>query len=464
MKRFRYEAVDASGTPVFGVEQCDHVSDLKRVLNARGQTIRNYVELSLEEFNRNQATSLPRLFQLRVGERIQDALLTGLPAHEAVRAVASEPIQTPLLFVMPWLYLMATIAVLVVFAAVAAGALSYASAGLVAVLLVVGMPAIHFVAREFLYHRPRRMLLYVADRLENGVALADLTPGFLPSEMQVLLSSDLKDETKVRATSEIMPSLMLRSAHLQKLAMVLLSPIALFLTINLMLIMAAIVAMPMFREIFDEFGVTLPWTTGIAMTIGNAFSSVGWSGLAIIAIVAFSILAIGAYVVASGTGHAVLAHIPLIGSVFTWSMQARVCRMMSTLCRNEASNVEIIGTSTAISGFRSVKLQGQQVVHSIQQGDSDWAVSGALSGLPISMLKGIDGADSGEAGSGGERRAGLATTFHHLAAMLEQASVAHSTALAGLVRLAVYAYAVFIFVATPFVILFPLIKLLNDLS
>lgn len=459
MKRFRYEAVDSSGTPVFGVEHCDHLADLNRILKDRGQTVRNYVELSLEEFNRKQSASLPRLFQLRVGERIQDALLTGLPAHEAVRAVAAEPVQSPFLFAMPWVYLMAAVSLLFVYGSVPLGMVSLWTANLIAVLLIGCIPLAHWAVREFLHQRPRRILLRVADRLEKGFEFRDVAGQFLPREMQALLSSDLKDETKARATSEIMPAVLVRSTHLQRLAMVLIAPIALFVLINLMLCATAMIGIPLFSEIFDGFGITLPALTAMAMSLGNALQSLGWSGLAILAVACVTTLAFMAFVVGSGWGHEMMSGIPGLGTIFTWSMQARVCRMMSTLCRNGATNAETVKTATSISGFRSVELRGQYVVDSIQKGDANWPVSGPLTGLPISMLKGVDGEGSSE-----ERRAGLATTFQHLGEMLEQASLTQATALAGLLRLGVYAYTIFIVFLIPSALILPMIKLLNDLS
>lgn len=459
MKRFRYEAVDSMGTPLFGVQQCDHIDELLRVLEGRGQELKNYTELSLEEFNRKQSTMLPRLFQLRVGERIHDALLTGLPAHEAVRAVAAEPVQAPLLFAMPWAYFLALMAMLTVWGAFSFGYLSAMVTYALLLLTVVLLPVAHFAIKEFLYERPRRILLKVADQLEQGFQFKDVTTNFLPAEMQALLNSNLNDQTKARAVSDIMPALQVRSNHLQRLAVAIAIPLAIFAALNQILWLAAKLIVPYYSDVFEGFGVELPAITQLVLDLGNAVSSFGWATLTTVAIFSSLFIVFCALVVASGWGHDWLARIPWFGAKFKWSMQARVLRMMATLSRNGAENAEIVKTSTQISGFRSVKLQGEYLAAAIQQGDDQWPIGGALSGLPISLLKGTEGADSST-----EQRVGIATTFEHLADMLERAAMTQAAVLATMVRLFVLGYAILVVGITEVALLLPLIKLLNDLS
>ena len=455
MKRFRYEAVDSSGTPLFGVQQCDHFEELVRILASRGQELKKHTELSLEEFNRKQSKLLPRLIQLRVGERLHDALLTGLPAHEAVRAVASEPVQAPSLFAMPWIYFMAILAITLIGGALAFGHVSaVVGFGLLA-LIVVLLPIAHLAIRQFLYERPRRILLEVASQLEQGFDFKHVTHAYLPQEMQTLLNSDLDDQVKARAVSDIMPALQLRSNHLQRLAAAIAVPMTVFLALNQVLWLAAKLTMSLLGNIFDGFGVMLPAITRLLVDIG----SVSWATFSTVAIASTSFLVLSALIIASGWGHDLLAKIPWFGATFKWSMQARVLRMMATLCRNGAQNSDIIKTSTQVSGFRSVKLQGKRLATAIEQGIQNWPIQGALMGLPISLLQGTEAADGNT-----EQRVGLAATFEHLADMLERAAMTQAAILANIVRLFVFGYAVLIVCITEIAILLPLLKLLNDLS
>lgn len=459
MKRFRYEAVDSSGTPVFGVHQCDHLDGLLRFLESRSHQLVNHTELSLEEFNRKQSTMLPRLFQLRVGERIHDALLTGLPAHEAVRAVASEPVQAPLLFAMPWVYFLALLGILSVWAAQSFGHVSFVIAMACIALIAVSLSMAHFAIKEFLYERPRRILHKVADQLEQGFQFKEVTSNFLPEEMQALLNSNLNDQTKARAVSDIMPALQLRSNHLQRLAVAITIPLAVFLALNQILWLVATLILPDYSDVFTGFGVQLPAITQLVLNVGNTISGFGWETLTTVAIVSSFSLVVIAFVIASGWGHDWLSRIPWFGAKFKWSMQARVLRMMAALCRNGAENSEIIKTSTQISGFRSVQLQGKYLSAAIQKGDEHWPIGGALSGLPVSLLRGTEGGNSTI-----EQRVGIATAFEHLADMLERAAITQAAVLATIVRLFVFGYAIVVVCITEVALLMPLIKLLNDLS
>lgn len=459
MKRFRYEAVDSSGTPLFGVYECNHLDELIGVLKSRGQQLKDSTELSLEEFNRKQAKLLPRLFQLRVGERIHDALLTGLPAHEAVRAIASEPIQAPLLFAMPWAYFMALMAVLTVWGAETFG---YVTSGIAVsfVLLTFALLAVvHFLIKEFFYNRPRRTLQEVANQLERGFDFKHVASQFLPAEMNLLLTSNLKDQAKARAVSDIMPALQLRSNHLQRLAVAIAVPLAVLVALNLVLWLVAKLVVLDYGKIFEGFGVTLPALSQLVLDLAGLVGGVSWGTFTVAAIISLVITIGIPVVIANGWGHDWLAKIPWLGSMFKWSMQARVLRMMATLCRSGAENAMIVKTATEVSGFRSVQLQGQHIVAAIQQGDPNWPIGPELHGLPISLLK-----ESTDGQSPTEKRVGAATTFQHLADMLEGATLTQAAVLAALIRLFVFGYFVFVIVIWQAATLLPLIKILNDLS
>ncbi|MEP3481655.1 MAG: hypothetical protein ABJZ55_20600 [Fuerstiella sp.] len=459
MKRFRYEAVDSSGTPLFGVQQCDHLEELIRILESRGQELKKHTELSLEEFNRKQSKLIPRLVQLRVGERIHDALLTGLPAHEAVRAVASEPVQAPLLFAMPWVYFLATLALTLVWAAISFGYVSAVIGFALFALIGVLLPIVHLALRELLYARPRRILHQVASQLEQGFDFKHVTHTFLPQEMQSLLKSNLDDQVKARSVSDIMPALQMRSSHLQRLAVAIAIPLAAFLALNHFLWLAAKLIVPYYANVFNGFGVSLPAMTQLILDIGSAACSISWATFSMVAIASTSFLVLSTIIIASGWGHDLLAKIPWFGAKFKWSMQARVLRMMATLCRNGAKNGDIIKTSTQVSGFQSVKLQGNRLATAIEQGIQNWPIQGSLAGLPISLLKGTEAANGST-----EQRVGIAATFEHLADMLERAAMTQAAVLATIIRWFVVSYAVMIVCITEIALLLPLIKLLNNLT
>jgi hypothetical protein len=91
MPEFRFQARHLTGEPVFGMREASSAEVLTQQLQSEGLLEVKVVPLLAVADLFPAARSVPRLVQLRVGERLREALLLHLPAHETVRAIADEP-------------------------------------------------------------------------------------------------------------------------------------------------------------------------------------------------------------------------------------------------------------------------------------------------------------------------------------------------------------------------------------
>ena len=165
MPTFKYQAVLPTGVSIFGVFDAEDQNVLQSYLQSRNMTLVNATELSISSVLSGQNQELPRMLQLRIGDRLREALLTDMPAHVAVRAIAAEPIEHPVLMSMPWLMvsgLFASVVMMLLSILIPDGRLGLViSAGLLPMLVVELWAAAWF----WFVYRPRRMLLRMADQL-----------------------------------------------------------------------------------------------------------------------------------------------------------------------------------------------------------------------------------------------------------------------------------------------------------
>ena len=110
MPTYKYQAALPTGVWIFGVFDAADEAALEAYLHTRGMTLVEATELSINTALTGQMEELPRMLQLRIGERLREAMLTDMPVHEAVRAIADEPFEHPVLMMMPWIFSLAAFA------------------------------------------------------------------------------------------------------------------------------------------------------------------------------------------------------------------------------------------------------------------------------------------------------------------------------------------------------------------
>ena len=90
MPTYKYQSALPTGVSVFGIFDAADSNALAAYLQTRGMTLVDFSEIAIEKQLATQLAAIPRVLQLRIGERIQEAMLTGLPAHVAIAAMANE--------------------------------------------------------------------------------------------------------------------------------------------------------------------------------------------------------------------------------------------------------------------------------------------------------------------------------------------------------------------------------------
>ena len=192
MPRFRYQATSKNGAPIYGSEDAGSEEALRLLLASRGQRLSLASVVSFDPSISLTGRRIPRLAQLRLGAQLREALLTDLPAHQAVRAMAAEPFQHPLLSLLPWTLGLGGL--LVILSSLGIAFLTSLSTPLTAWKITAATLAIQIIvfatATWLLDRRPRKFLRLMADRLEAGEQeINDLLP-LLPNELREVMRAN----------------------------------------------------------------------------------------------------------------------------------------------------------------------------------------------------------------------------------------------------------------------------------
>ncbi|MCA9083806.1 MAG: hypothetical protein KDA81_07110 [Planctomycetaceae bacterium] len=459
MINYRYEAVDSNDVPVFGVTQAEDVVALRDLLAKRGLTLTASTELSLDALILAHQETLPRLYQLRVGEQLREAFLTGLPAHEAVRAIAAEPLSHPMAELALWLEVFAVVLFLFV------GTLWWQFGILKFLFLLSALaafvvaPAAGFMLRWFYRHRPVATLRAMADRLEAGLNLPSHLTFAAPAELRSVMASTIDEHVKARVAADMMPGLLTSNMRMQQFLTTLIGPLAVLGLVILGLYSAVLLIVPGFKAIFQDFGIELPGMTMALIHLSDLLfklGSIGWTAFALSILLFIGLLALG---IVTGVASEVLSEIPVFGMAFRWTMQARVSRILASLIRHDVPYSEALRIASRGSGFRSVAERGEILANELVQQTGLAFPTGKLSGLPISMLFVTESATDSD-----QRRITVAHTFQSLSEMLESASVGQGRILAVVVQSIALVLTGTVVGFGVISLFLPLIKLLNDLS
>lgn len=459
MPKYRYEAVDSIGVPIHGVVDAEDHDALVEHIRSKEYRLVSSTEVSLDSLVASNRNTVPRLFQLRMGEQLRETLLTGLPSDSAVRALAAEPVSHAIPGVMPWVMGSAWLLFLVaMFCAQLTGEWGI---GVVAtgILAIVVTPVLALIVHWLYDVRPRQLMNGFARQLESGRDVRDAMNTLVPREIRSVMSASVSDEHKARVAAELVPNLMNGNLRVQQFVMTLVGPVVLFSIVLVGCYSALLFIIPRFKSIFEDFGMELPIPTQMVISLSDILASLGIAGWVISTSAIVGGVLLIAMALSSNRGAEYLEKVPVFGVAFRWAMQARVARVIAAMVRNGCSFAESIRVATDGSGFRGVRDQGKIVADDLDQGLRPQASVRQLGGLPLSMLFVTE---SGEAGE--HRRAVVADTFSGLAEMLDSATVGQGRLFAMVVQFATVA---FIALSTGFCVIalfLPLIKLLNDLS
>ena len=207
MPTYKYQAVLSSGVSVFGIFDAENETGLASYLLTRNMTLVDFSELAIDKSLSTPLAEIPRMLQLRIGERVQEALLTGLPAHVAIAAMADEPFEHPLLMAMPWMTGMAGCSFMLALLLNLAIPEFAGPLMLSGTLAVITCGLLWIVAHWWLQVRPKRMLLRLAGRLAAGSSEPLIQEEFLPAEIRSIISSGMTTSQKSLSVAELLQSL-----------------------------------------------------------------------------------------------------------------------------------------------------------------------------------------------------------------------------------------------------------------
>ena len=459
MPTYKYQAALATGVSIFGIFDAADLNSLSSYLMSRNMTLVNASELSINSALAGQQQELPRMLQLRIGDRLREALLTDMPAHEAVRAVAEEPFEHPVLMTMPWLLLISLAGALAM--AILSVLIPTSQRGLL--LFAGGLPVcvvfLWLMAHRWFIARPRNMLLKIASRLERGDNGTFAGLGLLPRELQTVMDSNLNSQTKATSIAELVPTISGIRMQSHQFAARLLGPV---IAVSLLMVgmhVMLISIVQQFKEIFIGFGVELPGLTLFIIALSDSAAFLGLPG--VFGLMIFLTLIITGFyaLLILPKAAEIWEMIPGLGLSVRWLMQARVARILGVLIRNRVGPAEAVAIASKASGFQSVAETGQRVAEVIAMGTPELAYTRQLSGLPLSLLFRVSAEKDTEA-----IRQETAQAFQSYAAALEQASFGNGAFIALIVEIFVITSAGLMVGMMVISLFMPLIKLLNDLS
>lgn len=459
MPTYKYQSVLQTGVSVFGIFDADSETALEAYLLTRGMTLVDFSEVAIDKRLGTPLAAIPRILQLRIGERIQEALVTGLPAHVAIAAMANEPVEHPLLMAMPWLSGMAGCAIVVstlLTIAVPEFALLLVPAAVFALLTCLGL---WIAGYWWLQVRPRAMLLRLSHQMAAGSSEPLTQDIFVPMEIRSIINSGMAAEQKSLSVAELLPSLGIMQVQRHLFATKMVAPFLALLLLIPAAYAVSLIVIPRFNEIFKDFGVELPALTVLTISISDFVSRLGVPGLVGVVVLTCAAAVTFYGMIIWSPAAEILSVVPMLGTSLRLLMQARVSRILGVLVRNHSSIGDAISVATDASGFPEVRRRGKEIAKDLRNGKPVNLICHGLHGLPLSLLLRIN-----DQGDSERARQETAQSFMLFASSLEQASWGHGSILAvGIEILAIIVTAVIVSLLV-ISLFMPLIKLLNDLS
>jgi type II secretory pathway component PulF len=459
MPTYKYQAVASNGVSIFGMFDAENQNALASYLHGRNMTLIYFTELSINSALNTEQKELPRMLQLRIGDRLREALLTDMPAHEAVRAIADEPFEHPVAMSMPWLFLMGLLASFVLLFLTVLIPEGREGLLLFAVSLPVCLATIWVCLHFWFVTRPRQMLLKIAARLERGDDGTFNGLGLLPTELRSVMNSSMDSQTRATSVAELIPMLSGAQIRSHQFAVTLLGPAIAMAVLVTGIHVLLLTIVPQFMEIFTSFGVEVPAPTMVVGALSRSAEFLGMSGLIVgMTTLAGVLIVVYATLVSPRTAE-FWEPVPVLGLSVRWLMQARVARVLGVLIRNRATPAEAVQIATKASGFQSVTDSGQIISKMITSGTPELAYTRQLSGLPLALLFRVSERNDAE-----KNRQETAQAFESYAMALDQASTGNGSFVALVCELLIVISAGFLVGFVVIAMFMPLIKLLNNLA
>lgn len=459
MPTFKYSARMPSQVSVFGMHDAADRRELQSYLAARNLELVDAQEMSVHPDLAKEFPELPRLVQLRIGERLREAILNGLPTHEAIRAVAAEPFEHPMMMLMPWLLVLAFFvsAVMTVLAVMSDGARWIASITAIAAPLVV--LCVWPMVGMWVVERPRRALRTLADQMERGHMPRLLIFQRMSGEMGAVARSELADDAKARSLADLVPTATTSNLRSHQFAARLIGPLLILSLMVWGIQIVCLTVIPQFRTIFSGFGLQLPMMTEAIFFVSGMIEFLGMPGLLISIGFLGGLLCLLYVFLASSRWNELIGLVPWLGYSARWLLQARLARMLSVLLRNQADPALALEVAAQTSSSKSIRKEGERLAAMVREGLPEQTSSKLLSGLPVSLLFQVSESDRKE-----QTQLEASQSFSLYADALEHAAAGSGSFFAVLVEVFVILTVGVLLGFLTLGIFLPLARLMNDLS
>ena len=459
MPRFRYESVDAGDVPIHGILDADSESHLRALLQRRGQRLVSAQPKTVLGSEGDVTDRLPRMVQLRVGESLRAAFLTQIPAQDALRAAAREPLLHPLAGLFPWLMGMGLFLLLPTgLHAVAIGsATTPLLIGLVVVLVLI--PGAWWRTDYYTRTRPRTILNRLADRLDAGDSDMTSFASVMAEPERTIASAQLDHASKCCVLAELASRPSVTGWGRHRFAVSLLGSFVLMFAAVMAVYGFLMVPVPAFNEIFESFDLELPSATLFVLRISDSFRIAGLFGLVTLCLLGVAGFACLYGLLYRGWGAAHLQSVPVLGTGLKWANLARVGRLLAVLIRNDCPPAESLRIATGQKQATGTADEGARLADRIEEQHWIDGAGSALDGLPVSLLLSM-----GTTPEHRRRRAVAASTFDGLASMFEQSVQGYGTIVSVCVQMGVVLFVMGTMGLILFAVFLPIVQLLNDLS
>jgi hypothetical protein len=451
MPEFRFQARHLTGEPVFGMREAPSAEVLTQQLQSEGLLEVKVVPLLAVADLFPAARSVPRLVQLRVGERLREALLLHLPAHETVRAIADEPFLHPVLLVWPWLIACSVLFSLILLLLTAVIPVFPAWVFQASVAVSVLLFLFGFVLRSRLQRRPQELLRRLADELEQGQGTVEGVRAFLPNELRGLDFGGLDESRKTGLLAELLPALGRLRLQRYRLATVLLGPLPFGLLLTGGLAVVSATLLPQIRDAIMSFGTSYVFASADSWLLGISLAG---------AVILLGVFVVVSLNVSTGRCEGLVGRIPLVGRSLIWLSQATFCRVLAAHLRQEGVAAGMVRSAAAVTGGAGIRREAAEVAAVLESGQSAPEVPGRwLNGVPLVLLTKPDGRPLSEDDS---RQ--ISNAFDGMAGAFEAASRGDAGFSALVFSMCIVSFCGLLLAAVWLIVLVPLVRLLDDLS
>ena len=457
MPVFQYSSRHMSGVPVYGIEEAVDEGQLRVLLQSRGLQLTTAVSLDLHTSVTLRHQPLPRLLQLRVGERLREAMLTDLPVHLAVRAIAEEPFEHPVLILHSWLLLLSGL-----LTGVLGIGLFYGVVPVLWFLGGAGVSAALLLLRLALYRvlilRPRSVLLRYAQRLESGDSDAAQLGELVPWEMRQLSKLQLSESVRARSYAELLWVANQSALHSIRVAVQSTGPLLLggFALCGVAVFLGTVNVVA--AEILRGFGIALPWVSEVLISAGLWIHGPGLWTVVLGLSTYFAVVLLLGFLILTGKAPSLLHRLPFLGTSLKWLSQGKFCNLLSIPLRHNAGPADALRIAVAGCPRGDLQSAGEQLATQIESGSRHLSVPVAFDGLPVSVLQ-QQGDSVGE-----QQSASAAEVFAGLGQVLENAATGHGAIFVVITEIAVVVFTAGFALLAYLALVMPLVKLLVGLS